>query len=395
MFLPIGTDNPLHRRPMANYALIVVNAAIFVPMALAAQGGVAGDWVQRFYDALILNPARPQLYQFVTYAFMHAGWGHILGNMFFLYIFGNNVNDKLGNLGYLTLYFAAAIFSGMGHAWISPNPILGASGAVATVTGAYMVLFPKTYVHVLYFFFFIGTTDIPALYFILFKLVIYDNIIVPKLPGGMSNVSHGAHIAGYIFGIVVPLVMLALKLLPHSPYDLWALLRRWRRRSQYRSMVDRGFDPFAGKVPQDTSVRAAAVESQSAPEPSSPIAKLRHEIAEAANASDLAGASQAYLRLLELDSAQVMPQQQQLDIANKLMQSGRHADAARAYELFLERYRRYPFLEQVQLMLGLICSRYLDRKELARQHLEAALSNLRDPGQQQMCRDELNRLAKA
>ena len=98
--------------------------------------------------AFFLDPRMPQLYQFVSYAFLHGGWMHLIGNMLFLYIFGNNVNDKLGNVGYFLLYLGGAIFSGLGHALFSNSPVLGASGAVAAVTGAYMVLFPKTYVHV-------------------------------------------------------------------------------------------------------------------------------------------------------------------------------------------------------------------------------------------------------
>ncbi len=93
-----------------------------------------------------------------------------------------------------------------------------------------------------------------------------------------------------------------------------------------------------------------------------------------------------------MDSDQVLPQQQQLDIANKLMHTGRHTEAARAYEVFLNHYQRYAFIEQVELMLGLLYSRYLDRKDLARTHLQKALEKLNDPGQKQMCQDELSQL---
>ena len=392
MFLPIGTDNQLSRRPTVNYALIAVNAAFFLlPGILQVLTPADADTVSRWEFALILKPQRPQLYQFISYAFLHSGWGHILGNMFFLYIFGNNVNDRLGNTGYLLLYLAGGIFSGIGHVMTSPHNVLGASGAVAAVTGAYMVLFPKTYVQILYIIIFIGTTEVPAFYFILFKLIIWDNFFEPRLYGG-GNVAYGAHIAGYIFGIGVPMAMLALKLLPHSPYDLWAVFQRWRRRRQYHSMVDHGSDPFTGKTPSRKSVSARVVDSTGTSPQAEQISKLRNEIFQAAVASNLQTAADTYIRLLEIDGQHVMPQQQQLDIANKIMHIGKQQAAAQAYELFLKNYPQYPFLEQVQLMLGLIYARYLNQKDLARRHLQAALPKLDDPGQQQMCRDEIDRL---
>ena len=247
MIIPIGTDNQLSRKPQMNYILIILNFVVF--FAVNVFDKVPAPVVQ---DSM-LHPGMPRLYQFITYAFLHAGWMHIIGNMLFLYIFGNNVNDKLGNLGYLLFYLGGAIFSGVGHVLVSDPmidiPVRGASGAIAAVTGAYMVLFPKTYINIIYVIFFIGTAEIPAVYFILFKLIIYDNVIGQI--GSSTNIAYNAHLAGYIFGIVIPMLLLVLKLLPHSHYDLWALVRRWRQRSQYRNMVGQGHDPFGpGRVKQ-------------------------------------------------------------------------------------------------------------------------------------------------
>jgi len=89
----------------------------------------------------------------------------------------------------------------------------------------------------------------------------------------------------------------------------------------------------------------------------------------------------------------VLSQQQQLDVVNKLMEKGRHEEAALGYEAFLSHYSKsYPLVEQVELMLGLIYSRYLHRKEPAKKYLQAALEKLSEPNQKQMCADELNRL---
>ncbi len=390
MFIPIGTDNPLKHRPLVNYALIIINCVIFFfTMRFAAGQGTPQQ--QKLFHELMLVPTDPRLFQYITYAFLHGGWMHLIGNMLFLYIFGNNVNDKLGNLGYLLLYLAGGVVSGIGHSFLSAHPVLGASGAVAAVTGAYMVLFPKTYVHILYIIFFIGTTDIPAIYFILLKLIIFDNILSPKFYGA-ENIAYSAHLAGYAFGILIPLVMLAFRILPHSHYDLWAVVQRYRRRTQYNHMVNQGYDPFGGAPPRRKWVNIKIKNENPAPPQAEKIMELRADISDAISRSDIAGAAELYLELMEIDSRQILPLQQQLDIANKLMHTSRHSQAAHAYEIFIQHYPQYHFLEQVQLMLGLLYSRYLHEEPPARKHLEAALLKLTDPAQRQMCQDELNRL---
>ena len=393
LILPLGTDNPLHRRPLMNYALIIVNIAIFIfanYFAVSGSSGIAAHDVTGPYK---LYPVHPKLYQFISYAFLHANWLHVIGNMLFLYIFGNNVNDKLGHLGYLLFYLAGGIISALGHVFIYADsfaPMVGASGAVAAVTGAYMVLFPKTYVHVFYWFiYFINYMDISAFYFILFKLIIFDNILEPKFTGP-GNVAYSAHLAGYAFGVVIPLGLLSLKLIPHSPYDLWAAIKQRHRRGQYHGTVAEGYDPFfaAGGGRQKVDAGVTQLDPQQ-----EQILKLRGEISSAANSSDMGAAADAYLRLITIDSKQVLPDQQQLDVANKLMHLGKHAEAAQAYEAFLGQYPKYPFIEQIQLMLGLIYSRYLNQVEPAKKYLQLALEKLSDDNQKQMCRNELERLS--
>ena len=392
MVIPIGTDNPLQRRPAMNYALVALNVAIFLLTfrSLNHNPMFPGAFVDPHIDILVFSPQQPELFQFITYAFLHGGWMHLIGNMLFLYIFGNSVNSKLGNLGYLLLYLAGGIFSALGHAFQSGAPVLGASGAVAAITGAYMVLFPKTYIHIIYFFYFIGTTEIPALWFILFKLIIWDNILGPRI-GGPSNIAYSAHLAGYAFGVAVPLILLIAHTLPHSQYDLWALVQRWRRRQQFSRVVEKGYDPFRGQAP---GRRTVFTPEQPKPEPQLPEAmvQLRGEISQALSRGELPRAGDLYQQMVARDPGMFLPQQQQLDIANQLMQDGRHPLAAKAYEDFLSHYPRYPFIEQVQLMLGLLYSRYLHDPAQARTHLQAALARLSNDIQKQMAQDELKKL---
>ncbi len=387
--LPIRTSIRLRRTPYANYALIIVNAIIFLlELQVAPQGGlVFRPWVARF----MLTPSELRLWQLVSYAFLHGDFWHILGNMFFLYVFGRNVNDKLGHIGYFCLYLAGAAFSGIGHTVLhlsSPIPTLGASGAVAAVTGAYFVLFPQTLLTVFYWlFFFIGTMEIPALYFIGFKLIFWDNIYERRIP----NVAYDAHLSGYAFGILAVLGLLATGLIAGSSFDLWAMIKRWNRRRQYRDAVSSGYDPFTGRATA-RQIKVKEVKTDAQKQLEEKTRELRNGISSRIAQRNLPAAAELYLELTRLDSEQILPRQYLLDIANQLAGDNKHAESAQAYEKFLTHYSNYEYAEQVELMLGLLYSRYLDKPEPAVKHLQAAAKKLSDPGQLKMCQDELARL---
>jgi len=388
MLLPIRTSIRPRRTPYANYAMIAANALIF--LLEYQQSPVTGNlefrpWVQHF----MLTTVRPQLWQFVSYAFLHGGLMHIFGNMFFLYLFGNNVNDKLGNIGYLCFYLAGAVFSGIGHTLVSGADVLGASGAVAAVTGAYLVLFPQTLITVLYWFFFIGTIEVPALYFIVFKMIIIDNVIIRYT----AYVAYDAHLAGYTFGITAMVVMLATGLISTSSFDLWAMLKQWNRRRQYRDAVSTGYDPFNGRA-ETRQIKVKEVKSPAEQKKDEKSQELRNEISRRITERNLSAAAALYLELMNHDSGQILPRQNLLDIANQLAGDNKHTEAARAYEQFLTHYSTYEYAEQVELMLGILYCRYLNQPKLAIKHLQAACEKLTDPGQLKMCKDELARLQK-
>ena len=395
MLLPIRTSIRPRRTPYINYALIAVNVLIFLLTYSPHRDPFTGyvellrPWAQQFQ----LIPNQPRLWQFVSYAFLHAGFMHIIGNMFFLYMFGNNVNDKLGHIGYLCFYLAGAVFSGVGHTVIhsaSDIPTLGASGAVAAVTGAYLVLFPQTLITVLYWFFFIGTVEVPALYFIIFKLIVWDNLIEPKF--SPASIAYSAHLAGYAFGIAALLGLLATRLISTSSFDLLAMIKRWNRRRQYRDSVSSGYDPFTGqartKQIKVKEVKKTAAEQQAEKK----IKQLRNEISSRMLERNVPAAAKVYLELMRLDSGQIVPRQHLLDIANQLASDNKPAESAQAYEQFLTHYSNYEYAEQVELMLGILYSRYLNQPEQAVKYLQAAAKKLSDPGQLKMCQDELARL---
>ena len=384
MLLPIRTSVRCQRTPYANYAIIAVNIVVFLSTYYWSDGR-AREILRPWAEQLVLMPARPYLWQFITYAFLHSGLLHIFGNMFFLYIFGNNVNDKLGHFGYLCFYLAGAVFSAVGHTLVSSNPVMGASGAVAAVTGAYLVLFPQTLITVVYWFYIVGTWELPALYFIAFKMIILDNVIIRYT----SNVAYDAHLAGYTFGIVSSLILLATGLLSSSQFDLWAMLKQWNRRRVYRDAISTGYDPYTGQG----GTKRITARDVTKPGPDEPqIRQLREDIANSVYRHDLQTAAQQYLNLVSLDSGQVLPRQHLLDIANQFASEGEYNNAASVYEKFLTHYANYEHIEQVELMLGIIYSRYLEKPDLALNHLRVAERKIADPAQLLMCRSEIEKL---
>jgi len=130
--------------------------------------------------------------------FLHGGWTHLIGNMWFLWIFGDNIEDFLGHIGFVFFYFVTGIVAGLTHVLLNPNstiPTIGASGAISGVLGAYMVLHPRIRVKTLVTLgFYIEVVRIPAFYFLGFWFLMQ----FLGLQG--SGVAYGAHIGGFIAG---------------------------------------------------------------------------------------------------------------------------------------------------------------------------------------------------
>lgn len=395
--LPIQTSVSPRTTPYANYALIAINVVAFV-LTYGPHNHLVG-WnfvpvvvqLKHWAENLMLTPAQWHPWQFITYAFLHGGPWHIIGNMFFLYLFGNSVNDRLGHLGYTLFYLAGAVFSGIGHVVLNASsaaPTLGASGAVAAVTGAYLVLFPQTLVTVVYWFFIIGTVEVPAIYFIGFKMILFDNLI-----GRMgSEVAYDAHLAGYLYGIGLTAGLLSTGLLTRSGTDLWSMLQHWNRRRLYHQTVAGGYGPFTGmpgrKAVIATEVGTTVEQTSAGAQVRQMVSEIRTRVAQ----RNLAAAADLYVKLMSIDAQQVLPLQTLLDIANQLASEQRSTEAAWAYEQFLAHYGNYEHSDQVALMLGLLYARYLDRKSKAIELLNRAVEELSDENQIRMCRDELARL---
>ncbi|MHC4516954.1 MAG: rhomboid family intramembrane serine protease [Planctomycetota bacterium] len=391
MLIPYRTSIQPRRTPYANYLLIGINILVYLLQFRIdphTNGLDFRPWVSDF----VLRPRVSPWWTLVTYAFLHGDHWHIFFNMFFLYLFGKNINDKLGHMAYIVFYLCSAAASGFGHAMLhaAPEavPVMGASGAVAAVTGAYLVLFPQTLLTVVYWFFFIGTIEVPALYFILLKLIFLDNV----LARGPGNIAYDAHLAGYGFGIVMTLLLLATRLVSSTNFDLWAMIKQWSRRRHYRDAVASGYDPFGGSGERRPvtakEVKKTVAEKQKEIE----VREIRNAISQRLEERNLPAAADLYVELMKVDCDQVLSRQHLLDIANQLASSRRSSQAAYAYEQFLTHYGTYEHAEQVELMLGILYARYLQRPEEATRHLQRAAERLTDEAQIKMCREELSRL---
>lgn len=384
LILPIGTDRRHRTRPWVNYAIIAANVVVFL-LTRHRVLDPSDEGIRQYF----LDPDHPQLYQFITYQFLHADWMHIIGNMAFLYVFGGNLEDRLGKVAYLGFYLAGGVLAALGHALVEPSPVLGASGAVAAVTGAYLVFFPRVQVTMFFWFiFYVDYFEISSLVLILFQ--IGTNVVYHFL--GIGQVAYLAHLVGYAFGFGVAMVMLWVGLAPREPYDLLALLEHRRRRRQFARLTKGGMAPWMAQAPNVAGVSNASGGAELTPAQRQ-VLELRGQISRALREQNLGHAADLYGVLLEADAKAVLGQQEQLDVANALMSQGRYDQAAKAYELMLEVHGRYTQREQVELILGLIYARYVTDAARAKTLLSAALPKLTDIAQRKLAEQVLAEVA--
>ena len=207
--LPIRDHNPSEKVPFVTYALILINVLVFLYMEASFSEERA---LLSFYYDYALVPIRlsegENPTQLLTHMFLHGGWMHLLGNMLFLWIYGDNMEEEFGHVGFLIFYLlcglAAAMLQYLPDAQ-SRVPMVGASGAIAGVMGGYLLLFPKAKVDILIFFVvFIRILPIPA-WIVLglwFGLQFFNGVTVDSSQGG---VAYWAHVGGFLAGFALTL----------------------------------------------------------------------------------------------------------------------------------------------------------------------------------------------
>lgn len=210
MFIPLGDVNPRSRLPVFNYLLISINVLIHILFVSPADPRDSNA-LNPVLAAYALYPAKPDPLAFLTSMFLHAGFAHLLFNMLFLYIFGDNVEDRCGHALYLVFYFAAGIVAALSHIYMIPpaqmeTPMVGASGAISGVIGSYLVLFPRRSV-VVWLWFWI--TRVPAWLFL--GLWVFTQIQLAEAhPRETGGVAVWAHLGGFAFGAGLTLILRVL-----------------------------------------------------------------------------------------------------------------------------------------------------------------------------------------
>lgn len=362
MLIPLGTDRPLRRPTLTTYALIAVNVLVFLADAVAAR--TAPDAHMLWYANFWLNPHEFKWAGLITYQFLHGDFLHLLGNMIFLYVFGPNVEDRLGRWWYILFYLLGGAAAGGLHVLFDASgaPVVGASGSIAAVTGAFLVLFPRTHVKVFLFFIFIGIFEWPATWFI--GIAIARDVFSHAFHTA-GNVAVLAHIGGYIFGAAVALVLLAAKIIPREPYDLFSMGKHAHRRRQFKELASRSRSAWTHEAAQQKLAPRATKDA--VPDE---LAALRAEVSRAATGGRVPEAADLYLRIVEQTGGAVMSRDVQILIGNHFATSQRYPAASTAYEAFLKRYPDDREAPHIRLMLALICARYLNDPVRAKQLLD-------------------------
>ena len=242
MVLPLHDDNPTRRTPIVTYLLIAANVVAFLlsPVATHVVGSTSSQQQCRqvaFFDQYAAKPdellhnrqepsgatgavgrahgrvgcveqhpapfRKTPFFSVLFAMFLHGGWLHLLGNLLFLYVFGNNIEDRLGRLAYLVFYVFCGYAATYGFALFqagSTQPLVGASGAIAGVLGAYLVLYPRVKVLSLLTFFFFLPVRLPAWLVLGSWFVLQYAYFSGAGVAGGSGVAYGAHVVGFVVG---------------------------------------------------------------------------------------------------------------------------------------------------------------------------------------------------
>lgn len=378
MLIPLSTDRPARRPARVTPVLVCLNLAVFIAMYLAPM--VSGVSIEQVYRAGQVGGGRLVWYTLLTSAFLHAGLVHLLGNMITLWVFGPPVEDRLGRGWFLLFYLAAAGVSGTAHALLEAPPAIGASGAIAGVTGAFLVLFPATRVKCLMVIFIIGIVMVPS-WFLIGLRIAFD--LFSQTFGVRNNIANIAHLGGYGFGGGVALVLLWTGLLRREPYDLFTLLRNRNRRRTIRAAVN----AQAQRGP------SAKVKSPKPDPETDELARRRAEVSTLLAEGRGVEAADAYEALLDAYAhrphAGTLSRDAQLKLIGRLLNDDRRRLAARALEGFLATYPADGERTELSILLARISAHDLDDPARARALLEPIAKQNRDEQLRAMAREEL------
>jgi membrane associated rhomboid family serine protease len=375
MFFPLGDENPTRTTPVMTWLLIAANAAVFVAFNLQLGEKELQEWTLRWgYDV-----DRPFSSQLVTSMFMHGGWAHILGNMWVLWIVGNNVEDKLGKLRYLIFYVAGGVAAALTYTLIARRmpvpheiamqigerhpPLVGASGAIAAVMGMYLIFFPEARVKILIWFY---VVPVRAKWFIGMTLLVDLLTSVRYSQAAVGGVATMAHVGGGVFGVIAALVMKPL-IGGGGEGDPWDVHTGFSRR------VHAGTDTW--------SPHAHSVASRLAPEETdeSSLAEAERGISRLVRDGRVREAIDLYPAYVSLAREQPLPDDVQIEIAHEFYRQWLPREAIPAYLRYLATHPGGDDVAEAKFRLGVLFARGLGRRDDAARWLGEAEREHPDP----------------
>jgi len=228
--IPLRDDNPKVGTAVATILIIGVNLAVWIFVqgfgtdprlteSVCTLGAIPGELLGRVHagTAVVLSPthacmieARPNWFTPLTSMFLHGSWFHIIGNMWFLWVFGDNVEDAMGPLRFVVFYVLCGLAAVAAQVLLTPTsplPMVGASGAIGGVMGAYALLYPRVPVHLLVFLgFYVDRIAVPAFLMLGYWFVLQLLGGIPSLGGDGGGVAFFAHVGGFLAGIALVLL---------------------------------------------------------------------------------------------------------------------------------------------------------------------------------------------
>lgn len=218
--IPLRDDNPTLLTPVITIAIIITNVLVWIYLegggvservlngSVCYLGNIPAEITGRIgnYESGPCILGGPAWITLITSMFLHGSWLHLIGNMWFLWLFGNNVEDSMGHLRFLAFYLLGGLIAAAAHIFMNPDsviPTVGASGAISAAMGAYLVLYPKARVHTLFIIvIFIKIIPIPA-WFVLGEYFVVQLLQSSVNTGATGGVAVWAHIGGFIAGALL------------------------------------------------------------------------------------------------------------------------------------------------------------------------------------------------
>jgi len=340
MFFPYADDAPAEGRvAWMNWTLIAVNVFVFIQLGLS-------PGYQATVEHYGFTPAGYRPVTVLTSMFLHGGLMHLLGNMWFLYLFGDNVENRCGPFKYLLAYLLCGVAGSFSHLCFFPNsaiPSIGASGAIFGVLGMYLFFFPANRVRVFYFIIlFVGTMTVRAFWVVglWFAMELFYSRL-QTVAGVESGIGHLAHSGGFLAGVALAALYLATDAVRNDHAHLWAFLTGTAR------PLPRAPDRKSGDmIPNSQELGSCPPISPPPPGPLDEIAALLH-----AGRTD--EARRAWRRFAFDNHTDVLPVREQLEVALALDKNDERTAAREAYERLIAAYpNEQPFAAEANLALA-------------------------------------------